>query len=63
MIWYFIFLYYLRKRQKLDADPKAMQQTNFTGNLDRDGNTKMFFLIEEAKENILDFSQGTLRVS
>ena len=63
MIWYFIFLYYLRKRQKLDADPKAMQQTNFTGNLDRDGNTKMFFVIEEAKENILDFSQGTLRVS
>ena len=63
MIWYFKFLYYLRKRQKLDADPKAMQQTNFTGNLDRDGNTKMFFLIEEAKENILDFSQGTLRVS
>ena len=63
MIWYLIFLYYLRKRKKLDADPKAMQQTNFTGNLDRDGNTKMFFLIEEAKENILDFSQGTLRVS
>ena len=63
MIWYFKFLYYLRKRQKLDADPKAMQQTNFTGNLDRDGNTKMFFVIEEAKENILDFSQGTLRVS
>ena len=63
MIWYFKFLYYLRKRQKLDADPKAMQQTNFTGNLDRDGNTKMFFVIEGAKENILDFSQGTLRVS
>ena len=63
MIWYFKFLYYLRKRQKLDADPKAMQQTNFTRNLDRDGNTKMFFVIEEAKENILDFSQGTLRVS
>ena len=40
-----------------------MQQTNFTRNLDRDGNTKMFFVIEEAKENILDFSQGTLRVS
>ena len=40
-----------------------MQQTDFTGNLDRDGNTKMFFVIEEAKENILDFSQGTLRVS
>ena len=40
-----------------------MQRTNFTGNLDHDGNAKVFFLIEEAKENILDFSQGTLRVS
>ena len=32
-----------------------MQQVNFTGNLVRDGNTQMFFIIEEAKEAILDF--------
>ena len=25
----------LSKQQKLDADPKAIQQINFTGNLDR----------------------------
>ena len=29
----------LRKQEKLDADPKAIQQINFTGNLDRGGNT------------------------
>ena len=45
----------LCKQQALDADAKAIQQINFTGNLDRDGNTTMFFIIEEAKETILDF--------
>ena len=39
-----------------------IQQNNFTGNLDWAGNTTMFFIIEEAKETILDFSQGTVRV-
>ena len=29
----------LSKQQALDADPKAIQQINFTRNLDRDGNT------------------------
>ena len=52
----------LSKQQELDADPKALQQINFTGNLDRLGNTAMFFIIEEAKETILDFSQGTVKV-
>ena len=46
----------------LDADPKAIQQINFTANLDRAGNTTMFFIIEEAKETVLDFSQETLKV-
>ena len=49
------------KQQELDADPKAMQQINFTGNLAQKRNT-MFFIIEEAKETILDFSQGTVNV-
>ena len=39
----------LRKQQELDADPKAMQQTNFTWNLEQDGNTQMFFIDEETK--------------
>ena len=48
----------LSKQQALDADPRAIQQINFTANLDRVGNTTMFFIIEQAKEIGLDFSQG-----
>ena len=40
----------LSKRQALDADPKATQQINFTANLDRAGNTRIYFILEEAKE-------------
>ena len=43
----------LSKQQALDADQKAIQQINFTGNLHREA--AMFFIIEEAKETILDF--------
>ena len=39
----------LSKQQALDADSRAIQQINFTANLDRAGNTTMFFIIEEAK--------------
>ena len=39
----------LSKQQELDADPKANQEINFTGNSDRDGNTAMFFIIEETR--------------
>ena len=46
----------LSKRQALDADLRAIQQINFTANLDRHGNTTMFFIIEEAKKTVLDFS-------
>ena len=46
----------LSKQQVLDADPRATQLINFTVNLDRAGNTTMFFVIEEAKETALDFS-------
>ena len=52
----------LSKQQALDADPRAIQQINFTGNLDRAGNTRFYFILEEAKETILDFSQGTVKV-
>ena len=48
----------LSKQQALGAEPRANQQINFTGNIDRDGNTAMFFITEEAKETIFDFSQG-----
>ena len=46
----------------LDADPKAIQQINFAANLDRAGNTKSYFILEEAKETIFEFSQGTIKV-
>ena len=52
----------LSKQQALDADPRAIQQINFTANLDRAGNTTVFFIIVEAKETILDFSHGTVKV-
>ena len=52
----------LCKQEALDADPRAIQQINFTANLYRAGNTTMFFTIEEAKETVLDFSQGTVKV-
>ena len=52
----------LSKQQALDADPRAIQQINFTANLDRRGNTTMFFSIEEAKETLLDFSKGTVKI-
>ena len=51
----------LSRQNELDADPRAIQQINFTANLDRAGNTTMFFIIEEAKETVLDFSQGTVK--
>ena len=52
----------LSKQQALDADPRAIQQINFTANLDRAGNTRVYFFLEEAKETVLDFSQGTVKV-
>ena len=39
----------LSKQQALDADPKAIQQVNFTANLDRAGNTRIYFSLEESK--------------
>ena len=52
----------LSKQQALDADLRAIQQINFTANLDRTGNATMFFIIEEAKETVLASSQGTTKV-
>ena len=57
-----------RKQQARNADPKLIQEIDFTGYLNRqyakaqniNDNAKMFFIIEEWKETILDFSQGTV---
>ena len=69
---YFVYSYFaytykmiavdLSKQQALDADPSAIQEINFTANLNRAENTRVHFILEEAKETILDFSQGTVKV-
>ena len=52
----------LNKHLKPDADPEAIKQISLAKNLDRDGNTTMFFIIEEAKGNMLGFLQEAVRV-
>ena len=52
----------LSEQKALDADPRAIQQINFTANLDRAGNARIYFILEEAKKTILDFSQETVEV-
>ena len=52
----------LSKQEALDADSKAIQKINFTANLDRAGNTRFYFILEEAKETVFKFSQGTVKV-
>ena len=53
----------LNKQQALDVDPRAIQQTNFTAHLDKNGNTTILFIIEDVKETVFEFSQGTVKVS
>ena len=43
----------LSKQQELDSDQQE----------ELDDNTILFFIIEEGKETILDFSKGTVKVS
>ena len=52
----------LSKQQKLDLDPKAIQQINFSGNLDPGGVTQIFLISEEMKVTDLDISKGTVKV-
>ena len=52
----------LRKQQALDAGPKEIQQINFTPNLYRVGDTRFYFILEEAKETVFEFSQGTAKL-
>ena len=46
----------------LDTDPKVRRKNNFTGSLDLDEHTTIFFIIEESKETILDLSERNERV-
>ena len=47
-----MFPIHLSKQQALDTDQKALQKINFSGNLYCAGNTGLFFILEEAKENV-----------
>ena len=53
---YKIIVIDLSKHQALDADPRVIQQINFTANEEEAKEVK------EAKETVLDFSQGTVKV-
>ena len=46
----------LSKQQATDADPKALQQISFTGNLDPAGETTLYFIIEEPKGTVRFFT-------
>ena len=46
----------LSKQQALDADHRAIQQ------IYRDGKTRFYFILEEVKETVFEFSQGTVKV-
>ena len=48
----------LSKEQVLDA----IQKNNSTGNLVVEAGAKIFIIIEEAKETVIDFLQGTVKV-
>ena len=52
----------LSKDEPLDTDTKSIQQINLIGNLGGANNRVMFFITEEAKETILDFSEGIVGV-
>ena len=52
----------LSKQEVLDTDPKVIQQINFTANLERAGNTRFYFILEEAKETVFKFLQRTVKV-
>ena len=48
------------KQKSLDADSRAIQQIIFTGKTD---NTIMvYYILEQSKETILEFSKGTTKV-
>ena len=57
-----MIIIHLSKQQTFYADPKALQKNNFTGNMHGANNRVMFLIIEDAKETILHFSLGTMKV-
>ena len=50
----------LSKKKASDADPKEIQQTIFTGKTDN--TIRVYYVLEQSKETILEFSKGTTKV-
>ena len=57
---YIYFKNYYNKHLMLIQE--QFQKINFTANLDRAGNKRIYFILEEPKETELDFSQGTVKL-
>ena len=57
-----VYPFFKNSYKMTDADPRALQQINFTANLDKTDNTRIYFILKEAKEAILNFAQGTVKV-
>ena len=54
----------LSKQKALDADPRAIQQIVFQGVVGGANNTKirLYTILEQSKETILEFAKGTAKV-
>ena len=55
----------LSKQKLLYADPKAIQQINFTGKIKAAANNTrviIYYILEQSKETKLEFSKGTTKV-
>ena len=50
----------LSKQKELDADPRAIQQTEFKYMLET--NSTIYWILEKSKETILEFYKGTVNV-
>ena len=50
----------LSKQKALDADLRAIQQIIFTGKTDN--TIRVYYILEQSKETILEFSKGTTKV-
>ena len=70
LVVYWIFAYFeknyklitadLSKQKALDADSRAIQQIIFTGKAS--GNVVVYYILQQSKESILQFSKGTTKV-
>ena len=50
----------LSKQKALDADSRAIQQIILTGKTDN--TIRVYYILEQSKEAILEFSKGTTKV-